>query len=357
MILEKLKNTSLEELDNIDIDTTFISSDFISISKSFGMATSFDAFIQQIKPSIEAFSTMNDENLAKEFEGQFRFVSIQNPFDNQNSTYVKVNHGFWEMFTYLIVQNTDNLRQRNYSILEAQLRHSGLLPFLMASIKFCVDSSKIHFMQSLTSGIGLSESLFKDQSRNGFDAIRRGVIIGNLINRAFSSQERSDFVDSFPLNYGYQSGDLVKALAGLNSDDSIIVIGPPHLSELSVSESLFSASSPTQFYLAISPTQALQRWREQLTAVKASIRNLAERSNKVVVLFQGAVLGPMVAALIEYENLDGKVLMFDLGRLLDIEVENNTLSHTGSPLPNRSVEPTGVFTTVFSDNMCFQERL
>ncbi|WDT85602.1 hypothetical protein [Alteromonas sp. 009811495] len=357
MTLDILKETDVMRLNEIKIDTSKTLSIFSSIADKLGIKTEFNLFIEQIAERSKAVLAMNDSTLLEEFDDKFRFISPNSPWENHKDSFVKVNHGFWEMFAYLLANGKSNLRKRNFQVLQAQLQDSHLLPYLMASIQYCIRSSNIVFMQSLTSGIGWSSGLFEQQKTNGLDQIRRGVITGNLVNLAFGVDDVNDFVDSFPLNYGYQEGELRTILAKLDEGDSILLVAPPHLNKLKVNPNIFAGEgSPKQFYLAMSPDQALQQWDKQLENIRTAIEHLRSESKQTVVLFQGAVLGPMVAPLIEFQGWHEDTRVLDLGRLLDIEVDINSLSLTGSPLPNRSVKPSGLFTVVDGNNKCFQER-
>ena len=98
----------------------------------------------------------------------------------------------------------------------------------------------------------------------------------------------------------------------------------------------------------------MQKWELQLNNMKLALDELVEKHQSVTILFQGVVLGPMLASLIEHAFVNLDILFFDFGRLLDIEVTQHTLSHTGSPLPNRSVEPTGFFKQFKTNGCCFE---
>lgn len=359
MKLDILRNTPIDRIDSISIASDYILKLFRNIAGREEIEGDFDTFKKAREKRLTELESLDNVELLGDFQRSFDIKLPASPLSiKRNSTkaqsFVKVNHGFWEMFAFVLSDNTSLYRARNMNILREQLKSSHLLPFLIASIKQCMSSSNTLFMQSLTSGIGKSEDLIAGCLKNGLDPIRRGVFTGNLLQSALSNAEQLAFIDSYPLNYAYQQKELDKVLLQLPKQSAILVIAPPHLSGIGIKSEYLPHSDIKQYYLAVSPTQAMQKWELQLNNMKVALDEILEKHQSVTILFQGVVLGPMLASLIEhaFENLD--ILLFDFGRLLDIEATQHTLSHTGSPLPNRSVEPTGFFKQFKTNGCCFE---
>lgn len=356
MKLDILRNTPISQLDTIGLASDYILNLFRDIANKEGIENDFTTFKKVRKNRLSELEELSDQELLKRFQNLFDLQMPESPLSSERDSsearsYVKVNHGFWEMLAFVLSDNTSLYRSRNVNVLRDQLESSNLLPFLIASIEQCMSSPYTLFMQSLTSGIGRSEDLITTCLKNGLDPIRRGVFTGNMLQ---SNTERVSFIDSYPLNYGYQQKELGKVLSQLPENSAVLTVAPPHLSGVGIKPECLPHDDIKQYYLAISPTQAMQKWELQLNNIKLVLDEIVERYKSVTIFFQGVVLGPMLASLIEHDYKTLDILFFDFGRLLDIEVAEHTLSHTGSPLPNRSVEPTGFFKQFETNGCCFE---
>lgn len=359
MKLEILRSTPVDNIDSIEIASDYILNLFRDIANKEGIEGEFATFKKAREKRLSAIEALSDEELLGCFQRAFDVKLPNSPLSRERDSskahsFVKVNHGFWEMFAFVLSDNASLYRPRNINVLREQLESSNLLPFLIASIKRCMNSPNTLFMQSLTSGIGKSEDLIVGCLKNGLDPIRRGVFTGNLLQSDLSNAERDSFIDSYPLNYAYQQKELDNVLRQLPKQSAILLVAPPHLSGIGIRPEYLPHSDIKQYYLAVSPTQAMQKWELQLNNMKLALDELVETHQSVTILFQGVVLGPMLASLIEHAFVNLDILFFDFGRLLDIEVTQHTLSHTGSPLPNRSVEPTGFFKQFKTNGCCFE---
>jgi hypothetical protein len=109
-------------------------------------------------------------------------------------------------------------------------------------------------------------------------------------------------------------------------------------------------------FLCLSGNHAQAQWRFNLVNLLSVLKHYDTLDRRVVVLFQGAVLGPLLVRFLAdfIETLTIKVSFLDLGRLLDIAYEAD-ISKTGSPLPNRSFDSKNMLNIVECGDTIFQE--
>lgn len=325
-----------------------------------------DEFLSGLRFKANNLLGAGDRKLLNTFKDNYAFSgSEQSLCDGilSGKSIVKINHGFWEIFSniFLDEKGRQSLRARNSSLLYESFIGSGLLFPLLSSMYENELENDFILMKSLTSGVALSSAIidnFSSKNDCSLDDIRRGVLISScLFSDLFESSlsDKLKFSDSFYFNRLYQNKVFMSnVLSKIREHDNtgVIFFAPPHLKGLSL-KPFDGSESLEQYYLAVSPKLAHQDWRVHIYRLMVVLEELNSKHSKVIVFFQGSVLGPLIASYLN--EFFPNVTLIDFGRLLDVEVGHEGLNTTGSPFPNGKLDPTGFFQVAGNINYVFQK--
>lgn len=361
MLVKELTERDLEDIDsfNIDVyknDETYkeVVSFFKKEEESYYSLEPGEDVIDYIRKNIAFYSEKSDSELIQFFFESFDFqenFDISKYGSSNRMIISKNNHGFWEKAVISLVGfKSNNLRSQNVGMLHSRLVESRVLPIIFMASNIACQNDEILIMRSLSTGSSPFSKILNQESEQ-LDSIRRGVLLGylsSLPNRVV--KEKTKIIDSYNLNKFYESGGFKKILdKQVTEKTAILFFAPHHISELSLNTS----SSCDQYYLAISPSLAFQNWEIQITNFIVVIKELIKSYENIVVFFQGAALGPVISQYLDSKK-EWNVSFFDLGRLLDLEVEYSELKKTGSPLPSKKLIKSNVFVRSSNTGKCFQ---
>lgn len=283
----------------------------------------------------------------------------------------KINHGFWEHLAFLHTcpERRDSYRDVGLALRQKQYLSSDFLPVLLGAwVELSRDEDAGVFVSTTTGVIDFAANLGQpwtdpnapEDSAYVLKDFRRGAARGliafsDIVRRGEPSADKLHFFDSVAINTGFQDGTLMGGITEQAGPDTVaLIMGPPRLGVVRL------ANWPgPQAYLGISLHSAMAQWEFNLRNLAAVINAYAAQSKDVVVFFQGAVLGPILAAYVRRlsARLSIEVGFVDLGRLMDLAFEAD-ITKTGSPLPNASFgsrgqlgcgeAPAGIFAEVES---------
>jgi len=370
--VEKLKVLSSDEIDTIAeaADSHGLSEpESVSVFRESKVAAITDRFPQAIQSALPDIEGRSDFKLLRSLRAAYGVARIDPLcFSDPNFIATKINHGFWEHLAFLFTNADSRSTYRDVN-LKLRQRHyltSDFLPVLMGSFLDLMCQPQAHAFISCITGIRSVEQLFGQHWSNphladpdSFEVnpSRRGAIKGLL---AFSElAQRTGSVsplgvyDSFDINQSFSDLSLLNGIRGRATDKTLcLVMGPPHLSAVRI------ANWPgPQAFLAVSRTACMAQWAFHLANLVAVLDRVERAGQDVVVFFQGAVLGPVIADyLCSYrDRKNGNVAFVDLGRLLDLTFEHD-LTSTGSPLPDGSFDSKGQLYQVEASDRIFVEN-
>lgn len=279
----------------------------------------------------------------------------------------KVNHGFWEHLAVLNARPEHRARYRdvNLPMRVKSYLSTGFMDVLIASMLRLLGHGSVSSFVSTTTGrmsFGrvLGTPWTSDRITTGtteLSEVRRGAVHGLL---AFTEVARVhhpiqppySFFDSYDNNSAFENGTLFRNLLSSATSDAVcLIMGPQSLRQVQV------AGWPGDYaFLAISRRQAVHQWRFNLLNLFSVLQHYDRMARNVVILFQGSVLGPIIADyLADFRaSLGINVAFIDLGRLLDL-AHGEDLTNTGSPLPNNSFNSGGQLLLIEGGSGVFQE--
>ena len=266
----------------------------------------------------------------------------------------KVNHGFWEHLAFLHTrpERRDSYRNVGLDLRTKQYLSSDFLPVLLGAWMAMEQDEEVGGFVSTTTGVvnfadNLGQAWTDPESLEDpayeLKNFRRGAARGllafaDIVRHSAPKTGKLRFYDSVAINTGFQTGALMRGIAGAAGADTVaLVMGPQRLGQVRI------ANWPgPQAFLGISLHSAMAQWQFNLRNLVAVLEQYAERGQDVVVFFQGAVLGPILAAYLRrlQSTLPVNVGFVDLGRLMDLTFEED-ITKTGSPLPDGSFNSRG----------------
>ena len=301
------------------------------------MGAELDDFLRGSASSLEDLS---DDDLNSAFYEKYTLNSAEDGLlTRQGALVSKVNHGFWEHLIYLYASQAQrkNLRDVNLSLRQRQYFEGGFLSALLSAWGQGQSQSAYHQFVSLTSGIAAFSNVFPVFSGkdNKLGPVQRGackclIIAADVFRHGFSaSEEKFSVFDSYFINSSFENRKFIPmATESYSTESTCLIIGPPSLSKLKIKE-----WKGKHAYMAISESKAMGLWRFHLDSLIMALDKILDSSDRVLILFQGAVLSPIFCAYLAQQNRfdRSRVNFFDLGRLLDLDA--------GVPGSNRFSSP------------------
>ena len=316
-----------------------------------------------------AHESLQDHELVRRLAETFTIDNFPaNAYAAEGLLISKVNHGFWEHFAYMHASpgHRTTYRDVNLPLRENQYLTGDFLDVLTASMLGSLPLSSIDRFVSCTTGVQtFSDCLgapwasgtgnFENYKLSDF---KRGAVRGLLAfahlhkMSSSASQVPLRFHDSYSNNKSFEDGILLDTLCRSANEDTVcLIMGPERLGGVRVTN-----WPGRHAFLCLSGNHAQAQWRFNLVNLLSVLKHYDTLDRRVVVLFQGAVLGPLLVRFLAdfIETLTIKVSFLDLGRLLDIAYEAD-ISKTGSPLPNRSFDSKNMLNIVECGDTIFQE--
>ena len=276
-------------------------------------------------------------------------------FSTKAPLITKINHGFWEHLAILHTrpERRGSYRDVNLALRQKQYLSSDFLPVLLGSwTTLTVENEVGGFISAITGIRDFAGTLGRpwvapdSQEVQNYElpSFRRGAVRGLLAfadvlkKSAETAEKKPCFYDSVAINTGFQDGTLLGGISGAATPGTVaLIMGPPRLGEVRIADWL-----GPQAFLAISLQSAMAQWMFNLRNLSAVLESYAAQGRDVVVFFQGAVLGPILAAYVRSlsARLPINVGFVDLGRLMDLAFEQD-VTKTGSPLPDGSFDSRG----------------
>jgi len=312
-----------------------------------------DGYSRDLHCILKDIEALSDFELVRRLRKKYVVTSFDNTTYSRPRCFVtKINHGFWEHLSYIFTdsQFRGAYRDVNLPLRERQYLTSDFIPALLGAWKRSLRSHLVDTFISTTTGaysiphiLGTPWVLAECDTNDTYSMAPyvRGAVKGLIAFSELVSKDQPITVhDSFQINSDFENTSLLRHLKSTaNENTACVVVGPPHLSRVRV-----VGWPGVQFFLAISASSAMAQWRFNLKNMYAVVDYLASERKDVVILFQGAVLGPVFAEHLSVyaSERNISVRFVDLGRILDMAYEED-LSKTGSPLPSRTFTSVGQF--------------
>jgi len=333
----------MQEQDRQQVDTIHI---FAEEMKSHIKADIGDSILRTLAP----VELLTDFNLVTMLRAHYDITEYDpTRFATKAPVISKINHGFWEHLAFL---HTRPERRDSYRAVGLQLRTkqyltSDFLPVLLGAwMTLERDETVGGFVSTTTGVVNFADNLGKawtdpespEDPTYELKDFRRGAARGllafsDLVRRSVPGIGRLHFYDSVAINTGFQNGTLMGGISGAAAPGTVaLIMGPSRLGAVRI------ANWPgPQAFLAVSLHSAMEQWMFNLRNLAAVLEDYAAQGQDVVVFFQGAVLGPILAAYVRSlsAKLPTNVGFVDLGRLMDLAFEED-VTKTGSPLPDGS---------------------
>jgi|GEM_PF-6658001 len=310
-----------------------------------------DSILQTLDP----VEQLSDFELVRTLRGTYEVLQYgPSQFSEKPPLITKINHGFWE---HLAILHTRPERRSSYRDVNLKLRQrqyfpNDFLPVLLGAwTTFTVENGVGGFISAITGIRDFAGTLGRpwaapdsgEVQNYELPSFRRGAVRGllafaDILKQSTGSAEKPRFYDSVAINTGFQDGTLLEGVSEVAAPGTVaLIMGPQRLGQVRIA----NWPGPHAF-LGVSLHSAMAQWRFNLRNLVAVLEHYADRGKDVVVFFQGAVLGPILAAYVRSlsASLPINVGFVDLGRLMDLAFEDD-VTRTGSPLPDGSFNSHG----------------
>jgi hypothetical protein len=310
-----------------------------------------DQFVTNIKDSLQYIERLSDYELVRKLRQRYYLRDFDVALYAKSRFFIsKINHGFWEHLAFLFTEpeRRNTYRDVGLALRERQYLTSDFLPVLLGIWAHSLRSQSINHFISCTTGAYPFSRVFGDPwsvdhcppiASYALSSFVRGVVKGLIAFSDLAGQDTPIPVyDSFHINSDFESATLFSSLkTNASPKTACVMVGPPVMSRVRVVD-----WPGPQFFLGVSALNAMAQWQFNLENVSAVVEHLVRQGYEIVMLFQGAVLGPLVAEhLSRYANdRDIDIRFVDLGRILDMAYEKD-ITGTGSPLPSRTFTAVG----------------
>lgn len=356
-MIDELKNTNVADL-NTFIEE-FWSRYFNEIEKSLSKFNYEISnylggnHLEDLSRLSESINLYSDFDLYTKLKSHYNFNKFDFSNVNNGILICKINHGFWEHFSFLSSHSDsyDSFRSMKLKDVEFWYKTNDVLEMSFApfAMNFSQLMSGFVPMLSATTGIqsfekvfdlfaGINSSDHALKERRILPAHVRGaarglILLKEFINSRMSSKlvQSVDVYDSYSINSSFENGIFFKEILKNASSNSLcLVIGPERISSFRI-----KGWPGMHAHYSISHMYAHRKWKFNLFVIEKIIKHYQSIFSDITILFQGGTLSSTLSAyLASSSHLDfTKLYFYDLGRLLDV-VTSSDLTATGSPLPN-----------------------